>query len=179
MPEKEQIPDIRDIIAPPEVIDPNINFLLTIGIAVGLIVILTSFLFHWIRFRKKTSPPQLNNHRKKALDQLHDLKLNHTKTSAKEVANIVITSLRPMIQSKFGNLSLSLTTDEFLINFRKYSNKILGEEPFNRLSEILIICDRLRFSPDNDCNEARENLIVQSIELVRNFPRIDENSTTN
>ena len=86
MPEKEQIPDIRDIIAPPEIIDPNINFLLTFGIAVGLIVILTSLLFHWVRFRKKLSPPQLNNHRKKALDQLHDLKLNHTKTSAKEVA---------------------------------------------------------------------------------------------
>ena len=84
-----------------------------------------------------------------------------------------------MIQSKFGNLSLSLTTDEFLINFRKYSNKILGEEPFNRLSEILIICDRLRFSPENDSSEARENLIVQSIELVKNFPRIDENPTTN
>ena len=53
MPEKEQIPDIRDIIAPPEIIDPNINFLLTLGIAVGLIVILTSLLFHWVRFRKK------------------------------------------------------------------------------------------------------------------------------
>ena len=26
MPEMEPIPDIKDIIAPPEVIDPNINF---------------------------------------------------------------------------------------------------------------------------------------------------------
>ena len=28
MPEMEPIPDIKDIIAPPEVIDPNINFFL-------------------------------------------------------------------------------------------------------------------------------------------------------
>ena len=40
MPEMEPIPDIKDIIAPPEVIDPNINFFLIIGIIIGSIILL-------------------------------------------------------------------------------------------------------------------------------------------
>ena len=39
MPEMEPIPDIKDIIAPPEVIDHNIKFFLIIAIIIGLSII--------------------------------------------------------------------------------------------------------------------------------------------
>ena len=179
MPEMEPIPDIKDIIAPPEVIDPNINFFLIIGIIIGSIILLAYIFLYWLKIKTTLSPEELTDQRKKALDQLHKLKLDHTKISAKEVANIIISSIRPVIQSKFGNLSLSLTTDEFLIQFKAYSKNLLGDESSDALIDILNDCDRLRFSPNNENNSERENLIIRTIKLVRKFPKKDENSSTN
>ena len=137
MPEMEPIPDIKDIIAPPEVIDPNINFFLIIGIIIGSIILLAYIFLYWLKIKTTLSPEELTDQRKKALDQLHKLKLDHTKISTKEVANIIISSIRPVIQSKFGNLSLSLTTEEFLIQFN-ITDLISKEQHF--VVELVHIC---------------------------------------
>mgnify|MGYP001307625655 FL=1 len=77
------------------------------------------------------------DHHKNALDELHHLKLNYTQIPAKEVASIIISSLRPLMSSQFGRSFLSLTTDEFLKYFKDYSKELIGNEPSEELLKII------------------------------------------
>ena len=51
-----------------------------------------------------------------------------------------------------------------------------------RLDHVIIIYlffPVIIISPNNENNSERENLIISTIELVRKFPKKDENSSTN
>lgn len=174
-----QIPDIKEIIPPPDLNDPNIILLIVVGIIIGSIIILSHLIINWLKLRVPNKTIKNNDYRKRAIKELHDLKLNFSKISSKDLASEIIRCIRPFIQSKFGIISSSLTTEEFITYYKEYSTQVIGFKFPEELTELLNSCDQLRFSPNNGNNSERENLIINSIKLVRSFPEINENSPTN
>ena len=173
-----QIPDIKEIIPPPDLNDPNISLLIVVGIIIGSIIILSHLIINWLKLRVPNKTIKNNDYRKRAIKELHDLKLNFSKISSKDLASEIIRCIQPFIQSKFGIISSSLTTEEFITYYKEYSTQVIGFKFPNEFIELLNSCDQLRFSPNNGNNSERENLIINSIKLVRSFPEINENSPT-
>ena len=173
-----QIPDIKEIIPPPDLNDPNISLLIVVGIIIGSIIILSHLIINWLKLRVTNKTIKNNNYRKRAIKELHDLKLNFSKLSSKDLASQIIRCIRPLIQSKFGIISSSLTTEEFITHYEENSKQLIGFELPEELIKLLNSCDQLRFSPDNRNISEREKLINNSIKLVRSFPEINENSPT-
>ena len=97
---------------------------------------------------------------------------------AKGVAVEIINSIRPLLKEKFGSSALTLTTNEFFTYFKEKLKEIHGDKQSTSLERILSQCDRLRFSSSHISNSERETLINESLELARNFPKINGNSTT-
>jgi len=178
MPLKEQDSDIKDIIPPLELADPNITIFIFSAIAVSFIILTINPLLTWLKIRKKRAPDKSKDLRKEAINKLHNLKMKVNTLSIKEVAFEVINSIRPYLQEKFGSISSTLTTNEFFTHFGDKAKEVLGSKEYASLLSILSQCDRLRFSSSHFSNSERETLINESLELARNLPKINANSST-
>ena len=113
MPATEPIPDIKDIIPPPEIADPDKGGILLFCAAVATLLILSTFILFWIKSRKKIVQSEPVDPRKVALDHLHTIKQRYVDLSANEVAQETVTGLRLVIAHNFGQQSLNLTPEEF------------------------------------------------------------------
>ncbi|MEC7862899.1 MAG: hypothetical protein VYC70_09770, partial [Verrucomicrobiota bacterium] len=109
MPATEPIPDIKDIIPPPETADPDKGGILLFCAVAATLLILSTFILFWIKSRKKSSQSEPVDPRKAALDHLHALKQRYVDLSAHEVAHETVTGLRLVIVHNFGQQSLNLT----------------------------------------------------------------------
>lgn len=178
MPVKKQDSDIKDIIPPLELGDTDITVFIIFGILVSLIILIIDPLLTWLKIRKKRAADKPKDLRKEAINKLHNLKMNFNSLPAKEVGFEIINSIRPMLQQKFGSSALILTTNEFFTYLEENAKEVLDVNQSESLERILSRCDRLRFSSSNISNSERESLITESLELARNFPKTNENSTT-
>ena len=178
MPLKEQDSDIREIIPPLELSDPNITIFIFSACIVSFIILTIHPLLTWLKIRKKGAAYKARDLRKEAISKLHNLKIKVNTLPAKEVAFEIINSIRPLLKEKFGSSALTLTTNEFFTYFKEISKYVLGDKQYKSLVEILSRCDSLRFSSSHISNSERESLINESLEFTRNFPKINGNSTT-
>lgn len=178
MPLKQQDSDIREIIPPLELSDPNITIFIFFACIVSFIILTIHPLLTWLKIRKKGAAYKARDLRKEAINKLHNLKIKANTLLAKEVAFEIINSIRPLLKEKFGSSALTLTTNEFFTYFKEKLKEVHGDKQSTSLERILSQCDRMRFSSSHISNSERETLINESLELARNFPKINGNSTT-
>ena len=170
MAENEPIPDIRDIVPPPEVAEP---FALWLWVAVGggaaLFVGALTWLMLW-RSRRPSQPAPEADPRALALDELHTLKSDYVSIEPREFGTRTVAALRLVLAQRFGEASLSHTPEEF---FQRHADELagaLGPERGGDLKDLLVRCDQLRFAPDRDSNSARLPLAEAAIAFVRDLP---------
>ena len=179
MPEKEPIPDIKDIIPPPEIADSDSDVIIIICASLAGLLILTTFILFWINSRKTRSQSEPVDPRKAALDYLHALKQHYIDLSAHEVAHETVTGLRLVIVHNFGLKSLNLTPEEFFTIYKEKIMQMFKNEDKESLLSILQECDRLRFAPEREDPSERLPLIERTIHFVRNIPNEPIVSSTN
>jgi len=179
MPETEQIPDIKDIIPPPEIADPDKGAILLFCAVAASLLILSIFILFWIKSRKKSAQSELVDPRKAALNHLHALKQRYVDLSAHEVAHETVTSLRLVIVHNFGLKSLNLTSEEFFTIYKEKIMQLFNNENKENLLSILQGCDRLRFAPEKEDPSERLPLIEKTIHFVRHIPNEPLVSSTN
>ena len=179
MPETEQIPDIKDIIPPPEIADPDKGAILLFCAVAASLLILSIFILFWIKSRKKSTQSEPVDPRKAALNHLHALKQRYVDLSAHEVAHETVTSLRLVIVHNFGLKSLNLTSEEFFTIYKEKIMQLFNNENKENLLSILQSCDRLRFAPEKEAPSERLPLIEKTIHFVRHIPNEPLVSSTN
>ena len=178
MPVKQQDSDIREIIPPLELSDPNITIFIFSAFILSFIILTIHPLLTWLKIRKKEGGNKPRDLRKEAINKLYNLKIKANTLPAKEVAFEIINSIRPLLKEKFGSSALTLTTNEFFTYFKENSKDVLGDKQYKSLGEILSRCDSLRFSSSHIRNSERESLINESLDFALNFPKTNGNSTT-
>ena len=179
MPATEPIPDIKEIIPPPEIADPDKGGILFFCAAAATLLILSILILFWIKSRKKSPQSEPIDPRKAALDHLHALKHRYVDLSAHEVAHETVTGLRLVIVHNFGLKSLNLTPEEFFTTSKEKIMQIFNNEDKERLLSILHDCDRLRFAPEKEDPSERLPLIEKTIQFVRNVPDEPQLFSTN
>ena len=179
MPATEPIPDIKDIIPPPEIADPDRAGILLFSAALASLVILSILILFWIKSRKKRIQSEPIDPRKASLNHLHTLKQRYIDLSAHEVAQETVTGLRLVIAHNFGQQSLNLTPEEFFTNYKEKIMEMFSSEDKERLLSILHGCDRLRFAPEKEDPSERLPLIEKTIHFVRHIPNEPQFSSTN
>jgi hypothetical protein len=179
MPATEPIPDIKDIIPPPEIADPDRGGILLICALLTSLLILSILILFWIKSRKKRIQSEPVDPRKASLDHLHTLKQRYVDLSAHEVAQETVTGLRLIIAHKFGQKSLNLTPEEFFTIYKEKIMQMLSNEDKERLLFILHGCDRLRFAPEKEDSSERLPLIEKTIHFVSHIPNEPLISSTN
>ena len=179
MPETEPIPDIKDIIPPPEIADPDSGVIIIICASLASLLILSTLILFWIKSRKKNAQSEPVDPRKAALDYLHALKQRYVDLSAHEVAHETVTGLRLVIVHNFGLKSLNLTPQEFFTIYKEKIIQMFNNEDKTSLLSILQGCDRLRFAPEKEDPSERLPLIEKTIHFVRHIPNEPLVSSTN
>jgi hypothetical protein len=176
MPSTETIPDIKDIIPPPEIPDPERSGILLFIAASAILIVLSILIFLRIKSHKNKRESAPIDPRKASLDHLHSLKQRYIDLSAHEVAQETVTGLRLVISHNFGQQSLNLTPEEFFTTYKEKIMQMFNIEDKERFSSILNECDRLRFAPEREDPSERLPLIEKSIDFVRNIPNANKTS---
>lgn len=178
MPSTETIPDIKDIIPPPEIPDPDRFGILLFVVGSAILIVLLILIFLRIKSHKNKHDSTPIDPRKASLDHLHALKQRYIDLSAHEVAQETVTGLRLVIAHNFGQQSLNLTPEEFFSNYKEKIMQMFSIEDKERFLSILSDCDRLRFAPEKEDPSERLPLIEKSINFVRNIPDANKSSVT-
>ena len=121
----------------------------------AVLLVLGFFLFRWLRKRALAKPRQVmaKSPREVALDVLHDLKENHVKIPAHEVAARAQPVFRDYLEAHGDNVRERGEQESL-----EKCHRLLGE------------CDILRFSRTPDADSRRQPLIESMLEFVREDP---------
>ena len=113
-----------------------------------------------IRFAKPSIPPHMET--LMALDQLRDKKLWHN-NKVKEYYTELSDIIRIYIEKQYRIIAMEMTTDEIITTI---SPKLGNETTLNKLKNLLIMSDLVKFAKANPLPNEHENCLTSAYDFV-------------
>lgn len=161
----EEIPDIRDIVPPEQVIDPRLLIIVLVLASLALLTALAFLVFGKRRRAARSRPPRLPQPPGEiAVAELEQIKSGATQLSAVEIAERVSAAIDTYIHRQHGVPARFRTVDE--LTRRRSDDDPPPLPAIQRFAPVLEHLETLKFSSPVRKKENAEKLIAQALTLI-------------
>lgn len=162
----EEIPDIRDIVPPEQVLDPRLLTIVIVLAALALITALAFLIFSKRRKAHRARPPRLPRPPAEiAIAELEKIKVTAENLSAVEIAEQVSAAVDTFLHRQHGVPARFRTVDE--LTRRRTPDDPPPLPAIQNFAPLLEHLETLKFSSPVRKKENAETLITQALTLIK------------